>query len=114
MKSIDKVWNSKFWWLFLLIGILAVNFLASVFHTRLDLTKEKRFTLSNGSKQLLRSLDEPVTIDVFVHKKDLPSEVKKLENSIAEFLLNCKEYAGNNLQFRFFNQIGRASCRERV
>jgi gliding-associated putative ABC transporter substrate-binding component GldG len=103
MKSINKIWSSKLWWLFLLILVVAVNFLASSFHSRLDLTKEKRYTLSNASKQLLKSLREPVTIDVFVHKKNLPSEVKKLENSIGEFLLNCKEYGKNNLQFRFLN-----------
>jgi len=103
MNSINKIWSSKFWWLFLLILVLAVNFLASSFHSRLDLTKEKRYTLSKASKQLLKSLKEPITIDVFVHKKSLPSEVKKLENSIAEFLLNCKEYGKNNLQFRFLN-----------
>ena len=103
MKSINKIWSSKLWWLFLLIMVVAVNFLASSFHSRLDLTKEKRYTLSEASKQLLKSLKEPVSIDVFVHKKNLPSEVKKLENSIAEFLLNCKEYGRNNLQFRFVN-----------
>ncbi len=103
MKSINKIWSSKLWWLFLLILVVAVNFLASSFHSRLDLTKEKRYTLSEASKQLLKSLKEPVTIDVFVHKKNLPSEVKKLENSITEFLLNCKEYGRNNLQFRFLN-----------
>ena len=103
MKSINKIWSSKLWWLFLLIIVIAINFLASNFHSRLDLTKEKRYTLSQASKQLLKSLTEPVTIDVFVHKKELPSEVKKLENSISEFLLNCKEYGKNNLQFRFSN-----------
>jgi len=104
VKSINKIWTSRFWWLLLLIIIIAVNFLASAFHTRIDLTKERRFTLSNASRQLLKSLQEPVTIDVFVHKKELPSEVKKLENSIAEFLSNCKEYArNNNLQFNFMN-----------
>ena len=103
MKSVNKIWSSKLLWLLLLILVVAVNFLASSFHSRLDLTKEKRYTLSNASKQLLKSLREPVTIDVFVHKKNLPSEVKKLENSIAEFLLNCKEYGKNNLQFRFLN-----------
>ena len=86
-----------------MIIVIAINFLASNFHSRLDLTKEKRYTLSQASKQLLKSLTEPVTIDVFVHKKELPSEVKKLENSIYEFLLNCKEYGKNNLQFRFLN-----------
>ncbi len=104
MKSIiNKIWSSKLWWLLLLIIIIAVNFIASSFHTRLDLTKEKRYTLSTASKQLLRNLTEPVTIDVFVHKKDLPSEVRKLENSINEFLMNCKEYGKKNFQFKFTN-----------
>ena len=103
MESINKIWLSKLWWIFLLILIIAVNFLASVFHSRLDLTKEKRYTLSKASKQLLSNLDEPVMIDVFVHKESLPSEVKKLENSIHEFLLNCKEYGKSNFQFKFYN-----------
>jgi len=103
MKRINKIWSSKLWWIFLLIIVIVVNFLASNFHTRLDLTKEKRYTLSNATKQLLRNLTEPVTIDVFVHKDNLPSEVKKLENSINEFLLNCKEYGKENLQFKFLN-----------
>ena len=103
MKSINKIWLSKFWWLILLVIIVAINFLASVFHSRLDLTKEKRYTLSKATKQLLANLEEPVMIEVFVHKESLPSEVKKLENSINEFLLNCKEYGKNNLQFKFIN-----------
>lgn len=103
MESVNKIWLSKLWWIFLLIVIVAVNFLASVFHSRLDLTKEKRYTLSKASKQLLSNLDEPVMIDVFVHKESLPSEVKKLENSIHEFLLNCKEYGKSNFQFKFYN-----------
>ena len=86
-----------------MILVIVVNFLASSFHSRLDLTKEKRYTLSKATKQLLKNLNEPVVIDVFVHKKNLPSEVKKLENSINEFLLNCKDYGKNNLQFKFLN-----------
>ena len=81
-----------------MLVIVAVNFLASSFHSRLDLTKEKRYTISNVTKELLKNLDEPVTIDVFVHKKDLSAEAKKLRNSINEFLMECKEYGKNNLQ----------------
>jgi ABC-2 type transport system permease protein len=102
-NSINKIWSSKFWWLFLLVIIIAVNFFASSFHTRFDLTKEKRYTLSKASKRLLTGLTAPVRIDVFVHKKNLQSEVKKLEISINEFLLNCKEYGKNNFEFKFIN-----------
>jgi ABC-2 type transport system permease protein len=103
MKSINKIWSSKFWWLFLLIIVVAINFLASSFHSRLDLTKEKRYTLSKASMQLLNDLNDHVSIDVFIEKESLPSEVKQLKNSINEFLLYCKEYSKNNLEFRFVN-----------
>ena len=103
MKFINKIWSSKAWWLFLLVLILAINFIGSSFHSRVDLTKEKRYTLSKATKDLLENLDEPISIDVFVEKESLPAEVKQLRNSINEFLLYCKEYSKSNLDFRFIN-----------
>jgi ABC-2 type transport system permease protein len=99
MKSVNKIWLSKFWWIFLLILIIAVNFLASVFHSRIDLTKEKRYTLSKASKQLLSNLDEPVMIDVFL-KGDFPSGFKKLSLSASELL---KEFKENGKRYIIYN-----------
>ena len=101
MKSINKIWSSKLWWLFLLILVVAVNFLASNFHTRLDLTKEKRYTLSNATKQLLKNLDEPVMIDVFL-KGDFPSGFKKLSLSTSELLKEFKENGKRNIIYNFY------------
>lgn len=100
MNSVNKIWLSKFWWIFLLILIIAVNFLASVFHSRLDLTKEKRYTLSKASKQLLKSLDEPVMIDVFL-KGDFPSGFKKLALSTSELLKEFKENGKRYIIYSF-------------
>ena len=102
-NNFNKIWGSKFWWLLLLVIIVAVNFFASVFHLRIDLTKEKRYSLSKVSKELLRNLDEPVSIEVFIEGKGLPSEVRRLKNTITEFLSACKDYSRGNLQFRFVN-----------
>ncbi|HEX3165503.1 MAG TPA: gliding motility-associated ABC transporter substrate-binding protein GldG [Chitinophagaceae bacterium] len=101
MKSINKIWSSKFWWLFLLILVLAVNFLASSFHSRLDLTKEKRYTLSKATKQLLKNLKEPVMIDVFL-KGDFPSGFKKLSLSASELLKEFKESGKRNIIYNFY------------
>ncbi len=100
MKSINKIWSSKFWWLFLLILVVAVNFLASGFHSRLDLTKEKRYTLSKATKKLLRNLNEPVMIDVFL-KGDFPSGFKKLSLSASELLKEFKENGKRNVIYNF-------------
>jgi gliding-associated putative ABC transporter substrate-binding component GldG len=102
-KFAVKIWSSKSWWLILLAIIFLINFLASVFHTRLDLTKEKRYTLSKATRDLLRGIDEPVMIDVFIEGSALPSEVRRLKNTINEFLVTCREYSKGQLQFRFIN-----------
>lgn len=100
MNSFNKIWTSKFWWVFLLLSVIALNFLASAFHTRFDLTKEKRYTLSKATKQLLKTLDEPVFIDVFL-EGDFPSGFKKLSLSTSELLKEFKESGKRNIIYNF-------------
>jgi ABC-type uncharacterized transport system involved in gliding motility auxiliary subunit len=47
--------------LVLLLILFSINLLASVFHSRIDLTKEKRYTLSKATKDLFGNLDGQVT-----------------------------------------------------
>ncbi len=81
----------------LLIGI---NLLASLWHQRIDLTAEKRFTLSASTKKLLKQLDGEVTVDILL-KGEFPSAFKKLANSAGETLQEFKEIAGNKITYRF-------------
>jgi ABC-2 type transport system permease protein len=101
MKSLmQKIWTSRFWWLALVLGIAAVNYLASVFHSRLDLTAEKRYTISKATKKLISGLDEQVDITVYL-SGDLPAGFKKLANSTKELLSEFKEYGKASIQYRF-------------
>jgi ABC-type uncharacterized transport system involved in gliding motility auxiliary subunit len=104
MKSINKIWSSKLWWLFLLILVVAVNFLASAFHSRLDLTKEKRYTLSKATKQLLKNLNEPVMIDVFL-KAIFHPDLKSLSLSASELLEEFKESGKRNIIYSFYEPM---------
>jgi len=100
MNFISKIWKSRLWLLITIIILLGINWLASVWHTRIDLTNEKRFTLSNPTKKLLKKLDDVVEIKVFL-KGEFPSGFKKLANSTNETLQEFKELAGNKLQYSF-------------
>ena len=84
--------SSNFNLLVLLPVLLGVNLLASAFHSRIDLTKEKRYTLSNATKDLLRNLDGDVRIDVFF-KGNYPAGFKRIVNSVQEFLQETREYS---------------------
>ncbi len=101
-KGIEKIFASKSWWLMLLVFLFAVNYLASVFHTRFDLTKEKRYTLSKATKDLLKQLDEGVEIDVFL-KGEFPAGFKKLAASTEEFLRLLKDRNGSKIRYRFIS-----------
>jgi len=98
--ALSKPGNSKLGILILLIVLLAVNWAASMFHARMDLTNEKRFTLSSSTKKLLADLKEPVVIDVFL-KGNYPSGFKKLGESANDLLDEFREIAGNKIQYNF-------------
>ena len=95
-----KIHSLQFHWLLLVLILLVVNYLASIIHFRVDLTEEKRYTLSNPTKRLLKSVKDPVSITVFL-AGDLPAGFKKLSKSTEELLEEFKQTAGNQIQFKF-------------
>jgi hypothetical protein len=103
MKNLfEKILASKFGWLLLLIVLLAINLLSSFIHTRIDLTKEKRYTLTKASRNLLAGLDDDVQIDVFL-KGEFPAGFRKLAKSTEEFLQLLKDRNGSNIHYRFIS-----------
>ena len=102
MNLLNKIGNSRGWLFITILLLVALNWLASLYHTRLDLTNEKRFTLSAATKKLLKKLDEEVRVDVFL-KGDFPSGFKKLAISTGETLQEFKEVAGKKIQYHFIS-----------
>lgn len=101
MKAIlNKIWKSKFWFIITITALVAINWLASQYHTRIDFTNEKRFTLSSPTKKILKQLEDVVQVDVFL-KGDLQSGFKKLALGTDELLNEFKEIAGSKLQYNF-------------
>ncbi len=88
-------------WLFLLLAtLIAVNWAGTRWHARLDFTNEKRFTLSEPTKQLLRKIDKPVEVDIFL-SGELPSAFRKLSASTDDLLREFRETSRGRIQFRF-------------
>ena len=96
--------SSNFNLLVLLLVLFGINLLASAFHSRIDLTKEKRYTLSNATKDLLRNLDEDVRIDVFF-KGNYPAGFKRIVNSVQEFLQETREYSHGNIIVKYTDPL---------
>lgn len=92
---------SRTWWIWLILLLAGVNYLASDFHARLDLTKEKRYTLSKATKDLLKNLDDDVEIEVFL-RGEFPAGFRKLASSTSDFLRLLKDRTGR-INYRFIS-----------
>ncbi|HEY6955835.1 MAG TPA: gliding motility-associated ABC transporter substrate-binding protein GldG [Flavisolibacter sp.] len=90
------------WWAGLILGLFVINFIASKVHSRVDLTEEKRYSITNTTKALLRNLKNDVTITVFL-KGDLPVEFRKLSNSTQEFLNTLRETNPSKVHYQFID-----------
>ncbi|MCC7526375.1 MAG: GldG family protein, partial [Chitinophagaceae bacterium] len=99
-----KKLQSPYSWIFVLGALALINVLSSRWHSRLDLTAEKRYTISKATRQLLQSLEEPVTVTVLLDG-DLPAGFRKLAGSTRDMLQEFREISGNQVQF-FFRQPG--------
>ena len=86
-----------------LVCLLAVNYIAKQWHTRIDLTQDKRYTLSEVSKKTLAKIQNPIVIDVLL-KGNIPTEFKKLQTESIQLL---DEYvaANNNIIVNFVNPL---------
>ncbi|MFN8265605.1 MAG: Gldg family protein [Chitinophagaceae bacterium] len=100
-----KLFASSYGWAVLLLLLILINTAALWFPVRLDMTAEKKYSLSAPTRSLLKQLKEPVTIDVFL-KGDFPAVFRKLQTSTNDLLTEMKSYAGNNLKIRFVDATG--------
>ncbi len=90
----------------LILGILVlINFISIRLFARLDLTKQKVYTLSEASKKLVQSLDDRVTVKAYF-TEDLPAPYNNNRRMVLDILNEYKAYAGGNLQYEFINPQG--------
>lgn len=92
-------------YLVIFIGlVLALNVLGSFFFTRFDFTREKRYTLSPITKNLLNNLKENIQITVYL-EGDFPAGFKRLHHSTRDLLSDFKAYSNGHLRFDFVNPL---------
>ncbi len=86
-----------------IILILILNTIGSYFFYRFDLTKDKRYTLSETSKQIIEQVKNPLYIKVYM-QGELPSEFKRLQIETRQILEEFQEY-NSNIVFEFIDPL---------
>ncbi|RLD42494.1 MAG: gliding motility-associated ABC transporter substrate-binding protein GldG, partial [Bacteroidetes bacterium] len=82
-----------------LLIVIAVNIISSRVYTRFDLTSEKRYTLSDATKDLLRNLDDIVYFKIYL-EGEFPAGFKRLRRETKELLDEFRAY-NKNIQYEF-------------
>ncbi len=77
--------------------VLATWGLGKTLPFRLDLTADKRYSLSAVSRQVARDLDEPLTVELFLDG-ELPPGFRRLRTAITDKLRDVSRYAGKPLK----------------
>ena len=91
-----------------MLGILILfNFIAGAARTRLDLTQEKAFTLSAGTKAILKKLDTPVTIRFYCTQSEsaTPETVflKGYARKVEDLLTEYRQVAGSKVKIEKYD-----------
>ncbi len=87
----------------LVLGIIVlVNLIAIRFFTRIDLTQEKLYTLSDASKNLVRALDDKFLVKAYF-TSDLPSPYNNTKREVQDQLDEYRAYARGNFQYEFID-----------
>tara|TARA_R100001369_G_scaffold38246_1_gene63766 strand:- start:8705 stop:10336 length:1632 start_codon:yes stop_codon:yes gene_type:complete len=85
------------------MGLILINVLASKFHSRFDLTQDHRYTLSPAAKNIIKKIESPIVIDVFL-KGTFPPEFRRLQSETRQFLEEMAAY-NSNIKFNFIDPL---------
>lgn len=100
MRFVQKILHSKFWWIGIIVLLLLIVTASNEWFYKLDLTKEKRYTLSTSTKHMLGNLNEEVEVEVLLDG-DLSAGFRKLKIATKELLEEYRSYSNGNLHFTF-------------
>lgn len=97
-------------------ALVLVNVGSAFLFGRLDLTDEKRYTLSTATQQLLTNLDDDIHVNVYLADASgtLPPGFQRLENAVRETLDEFQAEAGQSVTYRFIDPTGLTNAQEKT
>ncbi|MNQ58525.1 ABC-type uncharacterized transport system [compost metagenome] len=83
--------------------LIVLNVLGTLFFHRFDLTKDKRYTLSKTSLQIVKQVKNPLSIKIYM-QGDLPADFRRLQLETKQLLEEFQAY-NSNIVFEFVNPM---------
>lgn len=103
--TVRRFCRTGFRWYYLIPLLIICNVLAAHFYVRADITNDKRYTLSDNTKQLLRNLDRNIGVDIFL-AGSLPSGIQKIQYATTRMLEEFRRITGNKFRYDIIDPTG--------
>ncbi|MBC8155377.1 MAG: gliding motility-associated ABC transporter substrate-binding protein GldG [Bacteroidetes bacterium] len=94
-------------------ALIGLNVLSAFLFVRLDLTAEKRYTLSPATAKLLSGLDDDVHLNIYL-AGDLPPGFQRLENAVRETVDEFQAVANQSVTYRFIDPTAVTNEKEKT
>ncbi|HKK41668.1 MAG TPA: gliding motility-associated ABC transporter substrate-binding protein GldG, partial [Bacteroidales bacterium] len=102
-------------WIQFIISVAAIVLIAvagSLLRVRLDLTQDKRYTLSEPTRNILSHLKNDFFVQVYLDG-DIPIPLKRLKRSVREMLDEFRIASGKKIDYEFINPSGEGTDKQR-
>ena len=93
-------------------GIILVASLCSLIRVRIDLTEDKRYTLSEPTLDVLDGIKKDIYIEVFLDG-EMPIPLKRLRRSVKEMLDEFRIASGRQIRYTFINPAATKDTKQR-
>lgn len=95
-----------------LLILALLNVVSYYYYYRLDLTTEKRYSISQPSKTIIKGLKDEVVIRVYLDG-ELNSGFKRLQDNVRNTLNELRAYGGSKVEFEFIDPMSIQNLDER-
>ncbi|MHB8521441.1 MAG: GldG family protein [Limisphaerales bacterium] len=104
-KQLEPLLYSTAGLVVMFVILVAVNVIAGFVKTRVDLTADKAYTLSAGTKAILNKLDTPVVVRFYCTQSDtaMPVVLKAYAQRVEDLLAEYRQYAHGELEIKKFD-----------
>ncbi len=103
-KQSGKKWYSNI--VLIVILVIAINILAAFFYSRLDLTADRRYSTTDATINLLKNMEDKVSITVFLTGEKMPAAFQRLSKSTEEVIQSFSRTSKNKIVYHFEDPQG--------
>lgn len=93
--------------------VVLINLLAANYFFRIDLTEEKRYSIKQPTKEILKALEDEVHVEVYLYGELNPS-FERFRKSIQETLDEFRIYSNNKVHYTFIDPAAASSQQART